>query len=113
MKEFRDKRLERAYELVLSGDIKEAVELFEAELVDFPDSTHLLMEIASMSYILGEMNKCINAYKRVLELKPDSIFVYYRMGVAMYRATYFTQAVEVFAKIVDSGKNMPMTYIWM
>lgn len=113
MKEFGDNRLEEAYTLVLNGDLREAVAIFEKKLIEFPDSSHLLMEIASLYYILGEMNKCICSYKRVLQIRPESIFVYYRMGVAMYRATLFTQAVEVFTKIEESGKHLPMSFIWM
>jgi tetratricopeptide (TPR) repeat protein len=113
MKEFRDNRLEEGYALVLNGDLREALAFFESKLAEYPESTHLLMEIASLHYILGEMNKCVTTYKKVLVLSPNSIFVNYRMGVALYRATYFTQAVEVFTQIVESGKYIPMAYIWL
>jgi tetratricopeptide (TPR) repeat protein len=113
MKQYIDKRLENAYDLLLEGNLKEAVVEFEAHLKENPESIHLLMELANIYYILGEMGRSIGCYRKVLELKPDSAYVLYRMGVALYRSTLFTEATFVFNKIIDSGKYLPMTYLWL
>ena len=113
MDQYIDKRLEKAYELLLEGNLKEAAQEFEANLKGTPNNIHLLMELANIYYILGEMNKSIGAYRKVLELKPDSPYVLYRMGVALYRSTLFSEATVVFTQIINSGKYLPMTYLWL
>jgi len=35
----------------------------------------------------------------------------YRLGVALYRSTNFSAAVNIFNKIIESGKHLPMTYL--
>ena len=37
----------------------------------------------------------------------------YRLGVALYRSTHFSEAVKIFNKIIESGKHLPMTYLWL
>src|SRR5512133_2396656 len=109
MKYFIDKRIEKAYDLLMEGELQEAANLFEEKLSENPDSIRILMELANIYYILGVMARSIIYYERVQKLKPDSPYVQYRMGVALYRATHFTRAAVAFNKIVDSGKNLPMT----
>jgi tetratricopeptide (TPR) repeat protein len=113
MKIFKDDTIEEAYDLLLEGDLKESAELFEKELAKHPDSIHLLMELANIYYILGIMARSIIYYERALKLKPESPYMLYRMGVALYRSTHFTRASVVFRKIIDSGKYLPMTYLWL
>jgi len=108
-----DKKTGEAYDLMLEGDLRGSAKLFEIILRDQPDSIHILMELANVYYILGIMAKSIVYYEKALSLKPGSPYLLYKMGVALYRSTHFTRASEVFIKIVESGKYLPMTYLWL
>ena len=105
MNQYIDKRLDKAYELLLEGNLREAVVEFEANLKENPDSIHLLMELGNIYYILGEMGKSIGCYRKVLEFKPESAYVLYRLGVVLYRSTLFTEATVVFTQIINLGKH--------
>ena len=105
METYNDKRLEKAYDHIMSGELYEAIELFEEYLERHPNNIVLLMEEANLYYILGEMTKCIATYKKVMEIKPDNIFALYRIGVTYYRSTNFTAATEVFNKIIASRQT--------
>ncbi len=113
MNQYIDKRLEKAYDLLLEGNLKESADQFEINLKEDSNNIHLLMELANIYYILGEMGKSISCYKRVLDIRPNSPYVLYRLGVALYRSTLFTEATEVLNKIIKSGKYLPMTYLWL
>lgn len=108
-----EKRIEQAYDLLLDGDLQEAADIFEEKLNESPDDIRILMELANIYYILGVMAKSIIYYDRVQKLKPESPYVQYRLGVALYRSTHFTRAADAFNKIVESGKSLPMTYLWL
>ena len=112
-KEIEGKPFESAFDKMLEGNLQEAAEIFEKKLKDQPDNVHIMLELGNIYYILCEMSKSITNYEKVLRLKPGSPYVMYRMGVALYRSTQFSEAANIFNKIIDSGKYLPMTYLWL
>src|SRR5512133_456985 len=113
MAELVHKCIDNAFTKLLEGDLYDAAQYFECAEKENPDNIHILPELSNVYYILGEMSKCIAYYRKVLIVKPDSPYVMYRLGVALYRSTKFTEAVKVFNDIINSGKHLPMTYLWL
>jgi tetratricopeptide (TPR) repeat protein len=113
MKCYIDDTIEQAYELLLDGELEESAKILETKQKEQPDCIQIILELGNIYYILGIMAKSVIYYEKALLLKPGSPYILYRMGVALYRSTHFLRAVDVFRKIIDSGKYLPMTYLWL
>src|SRR5665647_2241925 len=100
MAELVHKCIDDAFMTLLEGNMKEAAEHFECAEKENPGNLHILLELSNVYYILGEMSKSISYYEKVLKIKPDSPYVMYKLGVALYRSTNFPEAVRVFNRIV-------------
>src|SRR5665647_1008896 len=104
MNKHAETHFESAFDNILAGNLNEAAEILERKHKEEPANIHILLELGNVYYILCEMTKSIASYEKVLKLKPESPYVLYRIGVALYRSTQFSKAADVFNKIIESGK---------
>ncbi|HNR42042.1 MAG TPA: tetratricopeptide repeat protein, partial [Bacteroidales bacterium] len=67
-----DDRFQLAFDKILEGNLQDAAGILEEEHVKNPGNIAVLLELGNIYYILCEMSKSIEYYKKILEIKPLS-----------------------------------------
>jgi cytochrome c-type biogenesis protein CcmH len=85
-------------------------------MADRPDDPKGWLLLARAYTKLGQVNKAIEAYRRVLELQPENTRAAMAMGglmVASSDGQVPPEAMKIFQKIADGGSAPPMVQFYL
>jgi tetratricopeptide (TPR) repeat protein len=59
------------------------------------------------------VDNSIRNYELEIDKDDSNCLVFYRLGIAYYRATKFNKAINVLSNIMEKGCQLDMAYYWM
>ncbi|MCX5645206.1 MAG: tetratricopeptide repeat protein [Phycisphaerae bacterium] len=96
-------------ELICSGQLQEALDQIDVNLVDEPDRPDLIAKQADILVMMGGISDAIVLYQRVLRICPDFLEATIKLGTCFLKmhadqlaAQQFNKAIEINDKIVDA-----------
>ena len=97
----KNKALQKAINLHLSGNNVEASKAYNSVLVLEPSNLIALNNLASLLNVSGEYEKAKLLLNRALHIKPDYIDALNNLGISMKLSKEFNEAVKIFEKIIN------------
>ena len=97
----KNKALQKAINLHLSGKNVEASKAYNALLVSEPSNLIALNNLASLLNVSGEYEKAKLLLNRALYIKPNYIDALNNLGISMKLSKEFSEAVKIFEKIIN------------
>ena len=97
----KNKALQKAINLHLSGNNVEASKAYNSVLVLEPSNLIALNNLASLLNVSGEYEKAKLLLNRALHIKPDYIDALNNLGISMKLSKEFNEAVKIFEKIIS------------
>ena len=94
----KNKALQKAINLHLSGNNVEASKAYNSVLVLEPSNLIALNNLASLLNVSGEYEKAKLLLNRALHIKPDYIDALNNLGISMKLSKEFNEAVKIFLK---------------
>lgn len=90
-----------AEEHKMQGELLKASEEYKKLLDKEPDNIDAQIDLADIFYILGEIDRSIEHYEKVVKLKPNYGLILYRLGISYFRATKFYKAISVLDRVIE------------
>ena len=97
----KNKALQKAINLHLSGNNVEASKAYNSVLALEPSNLIALNNLASLLNVSGEYEKAKLLLNRALHIKPDYIDALNNLGISMKLSKEFNEAVKIFEKIIN------------
>src|SRR5215475_10857850 len=90
---------------------QDLVELCQRRLRDNPNDA-VMVSVMGIAYSeLGKHKEALDAFKRVIQLRPANQGDRFNLGVAYSKAGLEREAVEVYQKLIEDYPDMALTYI--
>ncbi len=100
-------RLEKAEQLKMAGQHKEALDILETLLAEDPQNVSALEEIADNELSLDHFGRAQKAAKQAIELDGDSYTGYYILGFLSSRKCEWNDALKLLQKANTLKPNNP------
>ncbi len=92
------------------GNLQESTVYLERALLLKPDNFELRFLLANSLMMAKEYDRAIEAYKSLLDTKPDDPRVYYGLGMVSYFRSDFEEAIKYFLKEIELHTNPRATF---
>ena len=99
------KELNKATDLMLKGDYKEAIEFLEKAIELNPEFSEAYYNLGISYERLGKHKDAIEMLKKTIELSPDNPNAYYALGYAYYQKKKYKKAIDAFEHTVSIQPN--------
>ncbi len=95
-----DSEFAAGIELYLSGSWLECRDAFGNLARRFADRPFVHLLLGNACYFLGDLDASIEAYRKAIELNPESAIAHYRLGECYFRAGRLMHARESFERVL-------------
>jgi predicted Zn-dependent protease len=106
----RSQTLEQGRQMLGEQRFDDARQLFAALVKDFPDDATLRSDIAELFMQHELYEDAFNYLDQALDLSPDQIHLYNRIGIALRKLKRFDVAEKYFMRAVGYAKSDPNLY---
>ena len=89
---------------------KNDVQLLREQIQDNPQDTEALVHLAELYDRAGLFKEEIDTLRKVVAIKPDMGYAYFKMGTACNRVEQYQDAVINFTQALQRIHNQPMIY---
>jgi tetratricopeptide (TPR) repeat protein len=84
-----------------------AVTDFERYLNRHPDDLEIQLRLGNLYYRLEDLDKSIDAYRKVLAKQPDDALVSFNLAFVLRDRKNWTEALDALKPFTDGGRSMP------
>ena len=99
-----------AYDEILNGDIRRAVEIYESILQRDPDHKGTLHALATSQRLMGHHRQSIDAWERLVEVDPTDKEAHNQLAYAYQRVGRIEDAMQSIDEYVRLAPNEPNPY---
>jgi tetratricopeptide (TPR) repeat protein len=103
----------KAEELKRRGLLDDAIALYKKILTIDADYKDVYSILGEVYYIKGDVGESIKHFELQLKKNPDNKLDSYRLGIAYFRATKFSQCIKILKGLVEDGCQLDMAYYWI
>ena len=69
-----------------------------------------MLKIANLYKLLGNNNKAINFYDKIITLNPENVDAHFNKGLVLANQKNYDNSIECFKKVIDLNKKSMLRY---
>lgn len=90
---------------LVNDEVGRATELIEARLLDFPESTELLLAKGEIAIFEGNASLASSVFERILEIDKENDLAWYGMGRIYSEREFVSQALDSLTTAIEINPN--------